>query len=600
MGHADSLHKGGQVATANTVGTSVSTDAVNPDAIADRTTVGVFFRQAARFGDRPLVHYRAAEPSWNVATWADMKRWVLAVASALVDAGVKAGDAVIVISENRVEWIYCDVAIQSVGAITVPIYPSSPPELAQKIASDSGAVLAIASGDKLAAKLVPTARLRRVARIDADVAQWVKQEPQRLAEIRSRLEAIKPDDVCTIVYTSGTTGEPKGAELAHRNLVDISRAILEVFPLGPDDSTLSFLPFSHVFERINGVFIGMMFGGQAWISRGTDHLAEELGEVKPTVMNSVPRVYEKMYGAVMARVREAPAVRRALFRWAIRVGTQYAHTATPSPWLRWQHDLADRLVLAALRRRLTGGRLRFFISGGAALAREIEEFFWAIGVPILNGWGMTEVSSGASSNTLAVHRFLTVGKPFPGVELKIAEDGEILIKSPGNMVGYHNNPAATAEMIKEGWVYSGDIGEIDPDGFLRITDRKKALFKTAVGKYVAPQPLEFELMRDHLVERAVVVGDGKPYVTALIVPDWDAARKEGLDESGLRAHIQKVVDGANATRGNWEAIQYFELLPRDFSEAEGELSLKLDVKRRVVQEHYKQQIESMYERKKPP
>jgi len=528
-----------------------------------------------------------------------MKRWVLAVASALVDAGVKAGDAVIVISENRVEWIYCDIAIQSVGAITVPIYPSSPPELAQKIASDSGAVLAIASGDKLAAKLVPTARLRRVARIDADVAQWVKQEPQRLAEIHSRLEAIKPDDVCTIVYTSGTTGEPKGAELAHRNLVDISRAILEVFPLGPDDSTLSFLPFSHVFERINGVFIGMMFGGQAWISRGTDHLAEELGEVKPTVMNSVPRVYEKMYGAVMARVREAPAVRRALFHWAIRVGTQFAHTTTPSPWLRWQHDLADRLVLAALRRRLTGGRLRFFISGGAALAREIEEFFWAIGVPILNGWGMTEVSSGASSNTLAAHRFLTVGKPFPGVELKIAEDGEILIKSPGNMVGYHNNPAATAEMIKEGWVHSGDIGEVDPDGFLRITDRKKALFKTAVGKYVAPQPLEFELMRDHLIERAVVVGDGKPYVTALIVPNWDAARKEGLDESALRAHIQKVVDGANATRGNWEAIQYFELLPRDFSEAEGELSLKLDVKRRVVQEHYKQQIESMYERKKP-
>jgi long-chain acyl-CoA synthetase len=506
---------------------------------------------------------------------------------------------VVLISENRVEWIYCDVAIQSVGAITVPIYPSSPPELAQKIASDSGAVLAIASGDKLAGKLVTTSQLRRIARIDTDVAEWVKQEPQRLVEVRSRLESIQPDDLCTIVYTSGTTGEPKGAELAHRNLVDISRAVLEVFPLSADDSTLSFLPFSHVFERINGLFIGMMFGGQAWISRGTDHLAEELGEARPTVMNSVPRVYEKMYGAVMARVREAPAVRRALFNWAVRVGTSFTHAAQPSPWLRWQHQLADRLVLAALRRRLTGGHLRFFISGGAALAREIEEFFWAIGVPILNGWGMTEVSSGASSNTLAAHRFLTVGKPFPGVELKIAEDGEILIKSPGNMVGYHNNPAATAEMIKDGWVYSGDIGEIDADGFLRITDRKKSLFKTAVGKYVAPQPLEFDLMRDHLIERAVVVGEGKPYVTALIVPDWDAARKEGLDENALRAHIQKVVDGANASRGNWEAIQYFELLPRDFSEAEGELSLKLDIKRKVIQEHYMQQIESMYERKKP-
>ncbi len=571
---------------------------MNPDAIADGTTVGVFFRQAARFGDRPLVHYRASEPSWKVATWADMKRSVLAVASALVEAGVKAGDSVVLISENRVEWIYCDIAIQSVGAITVPIYPSSPPELAQKIASDSGAVLAIASGEKLAGKLVTTASLQRVARIDTDVAQWVTQEPQRVVEVRSRLEAIKPDDVCTIVYTSGTTGEPKGAELAHRNLVDISRAILKVFPLSPDDSTLSFLPFSHVFERINGLFIGMLFGGQAWISRGTDHLAEELGEVQPTVMNSVPRVYEKMHAAVMARVREAPAVRRVLFSWAVGVGTRFAHESNPGPMLRWQHQVADRLVLAALRRRLTGGRLRFFISGGAALAREIEEFFWAIGVPILNGWGMTEVSSGACSNTLSAHRFLTVGKPFPGVELKIAADGEILVKSPGNMIGYHNNPAATAEMIKDGWVYSGDIGELDPDGFLRITDRKKALFKTAVGKYVAPQPLEFELMRDHLIERAVVVGEGKPYVTALIVPDWDAARKEGLDENGLRANIQKAVDAANAGHGNWEAIQYFELLPHDFSEADGELSLKLDVKRKVVQEHYKQQIELMYESKR--
>jgi len=571
---------------------------VNPDAIADGTTVGVFFRQAARFGDRPLVHYHASEPSWKVATWADMKRSVLAVASALVEAGVKAGDSVVLISENRVEWIYCDIAIQSVGAITVPIYPSSPPELAQKIASDSGAVLAIASGEKLAGKLVTTASLQRVARIDTDVAQWVTQEPQRVVEVRSRLEAIKPDDVCTIVYTSGTTGEPKGAELAHRNLVDISRAILKVFPLSPDDSTLSFLPFSHVFERINGLFIGMLFGGQAWISRGTDHLAEELGEVQPTVMNSVPRVYEKMHAAVMARVREAPAVRRVLFSWAVGVGTRFAHESNPGPMLRWQHQVADRLVLAALRRRLTGGRLRFFISGGAALAREIEEFFWAIGVPILNGWGMTEVSSGACSNTLSAHRFLTVGKPFPGVELKIAADGEILVKSPGNMIGYHNNPAATAEMIKDGWVYSGDIGELDPDGFLRITDRKKALFKTAVGKYVAPQPLEFELMRDHLIERAVVVGEGKPYVTALIVPDWDAARKEGLDENGLRANIQKAVDAANAGHGNWEAIQYFELLPHDFSEADGELSLKLDVKRKVVQEHYKQQIELMYESKR--
>ncbi|HSS94416.1 MAG TPA: long-chain fatty acid--CoA ligase [Candidatus Dormibacteraeota bacterium] len=578
------------------VGTPVSTEDVNPDAIADRTTVGVFFRQAARFGDRPLVHHRSGDQPWQVATWADMKRMALAVASALVEAGIKPRDTVVLMSENRVEWLYCDFAIQSVGAITVPIYPSSPPELAQKIASDCGAVLAIASGEHLANKLSTHDTLRSIVRMDVEVTQWVSRPPASLGEINARLEKISPDDLCTIVYTSGTTGEPKGAELAHRCLVDISRAILKVFPLSTDDSTVSFLPYAHVFERINGIFIGLLFGGQTWISRGTDHLARELGEVQPTVMNSVPRVYEKMHSAVMARVREAPAVRRALFHWAVDVGTRFAHEPSPGALLRWQHMLADRLVLSPLRKRLTGGRLRFFISGGAALAQEIEEFFWAIGVPILNGWGMTEVSSGACSNTLAAHRFLSVGKPFPGVELKIAEDGEILVKSPGNMLGYHNNPAATAEMLRDGWIYTGDIGQIDGDGFLKITDRKKALFKTAVGKYVAPQPLEFELMRDHLVERAVVVGEGKPFVTALVVPDWDAARKEGLDESGLRAHVQKLVDVVNATRGNWEQIQYFTLLPEDFSEAKGELSLKLDVKRKVVQDHYRSEIESMYAR----
>jgi len=581
-----------------TVGTSVSTDDVNPDAIADRTTVGVFFRQAARFGDRPLVHYRTGNSGWNVATWADVKRSALAVASALVEAGIKRGDSVVVISENRVEWLYCDFAIQSVGAVTVPIYPSSPPQLAQTIAADSGAVLAIASGEQMAGKLAIKGPLQRIARMDVEVAQWVTQPPAHLREVIARLEKIQPDEVCTIVYTSGTTGEPKGAELAHRGLVDISRAILKVFPLSTDDSTLSFLPYSHVFERINGIFIGLLFGGQTWISRGTEHLAEELGEVKPTVMNSVPRVYEKMHAAVMARVREAPAIRRALFTWALGVGTKFIQVRNPGMLLRWQHRLADRLVLAPLRLRLTGGRLRFFVSGGAALAREIEEFFWAIGVPILNGWGMTEVSSGATSNTLAEHRFLTVGKPFPGVQIKIADDGEILINSPGNMVGYHNKPEATAEMLRDGWIYSGDIGEIDADGFLKITDRKKSLFKTAVGKYVAPQPLEFELMRDHLIERAVVIGEGRPFVTALLVPDWDAARKEGLDEAGLKAHVQKVVDEANSRVGNWERIQYFTLLPEDFSEAKGELSLKLDVKRKVVQDHYQAQIEDMYSRKK--
>jgi len=436
--------------------------------------------------------------------------------------------------------------------------------------------------------------------MEKEVAAWVAQPARQMSVINARVASIKPDDVCTIVYTSGTTGDPKGAELAHRNLVDITRAVLKVHPLSESDSTLSFLPYAHVFERINSIFTGIMFGGQTWISRGLEHLSEELGEVQPTILCSVPRMYEKMNAAVMARVSEASAPRQAMFRWAIRVGSRYAHESTRGPLLNAQRVIADRLVLASLRRRLTGGRLRFFISGGAGLAREIEEFFWAIGVPILNGWGMTETSSGACSNTLHEHRFLTVGKPFPGVELKIAHDGEILVKSPGNMLGYHKNPVATAEILKDGWIYTGDIGELDADGFLKITDRKKSLFKTAGGKYIAPLQLEFALARDPLIIRSVAIGEGRPYVTALIVPDRDGAARQRLDDAGLKAHIQKTVDDVNAHLGSWERIKYFTLLPADFTEASGELSLKLDVKRKVVAQHYNDQIEEMYTGKTKP
>jgi long-chain acyl-CoA synthetase len=529
-----------------------------------------------------------------------MQRHVVAVASGLVESGVKVGDHVILMSENRLEWLYCDLAIQATGAITVPIYPNVSSEIAQKIAIDCEATMAIVSDATKAETLGKAGQLRTIAFIDREVAQWVAETPRLLSEISSRLARIQPDDVCTIVYTSGTTGDPKGAELAHRNLVDICRAILKVHPLSEADSTLSFLPYSHVFERINGTFVGLMFGGQTWISRGLDHLTDELAEVQPTILCSVPRMYEKMHAAVMARVREASALRQALFRWAIGVGTRYAHESNRGPLLSAEHRLADRLVLAPLRRRLTGGRLRFFISGGAALAQEIEEFFWAIGVPILNGWGLTETSSGACSNTLHEHRFLTVGKPFPGVELKIAEDGEILVKSPGNMLGYHKNPATTAEMLKDGWIYSGDIGEIDGNGFLKITDRKKSIFKTAGGKYVAPVQLEFALKRDPLIARAVAIGEGRPYVTALVVPDRAAATKQGLDEAALNAHIQKTVDEVNSHLGNWETIKYFTLLPEDFTEQTGELSLKMDVKRKVVAQHYQDQIESMYAGKSKP
>ena len=576
---------------------------LNPDAIADRTTVGVLFRQAARYLERPLIHFPDGQ-AWSVVTWADLRRCTLAVASALVEAGVKAGDHVVLIGPNSLEWLYCDFGIQAAGAISVPIYSGTVPEVVQTIAADCDAVLAIASDSKMASKLTQSETLRTIVTMDSEVVRWLAEPVRRLGDVIERLEAITPDDVCTIVYTSGTTGDPKGAELAHRNLVDVTRAVIKVHPLTEADFTLSWLPYSHVFERINGTFTVLMFGGQMWLS-GVDRLAADLAEVQPTILLSVPRVYEKMHSRVMELVHEASGVRRALFNWAIRVGTRFSHESSPGPILQAEHTLAGRLVLGPLRRRLVGGRLRFFISGGAALAREIEEFFWAIGVPILNGWGMTETSSGACSNTLTQHRFLTVGKPFPGIELKLEKDGEILVLSPGNMLGYHKNPTATAETIDRGWVRTGDIGEIDGDGFLKITDRKKDLIKTAGGKYVAPQQLEFEIQRDELVEQAVVIGESRPYVTALIVPDWAAVTKripgrpgDLVNDERVIALFERAVDAVNRRVGSWEAIKYFTLLPRTFSEEAGEITSTLKIKRKVVAQKYADQIDSMYAGKK--
>ena len=578
---------------------------LDPAAVSERTTAGVFFRQAARYGDRPWLHHHDGS-GWRPHSWSETQQLVLALAAGLLRAGVQSRDHVLLISENRLEWPLADLAIQSIGAVTVPVYPNSPAPMAQTIAANSEAVLAVASDERQAAKLPPVGKLRSVVLIDHEVQQWLAAPPapEELEEIERRLGALRPDDVATVIYTSGTTGEPKGVELAHRSFVDTARSVLQVFPLGESDLALSWLPLSHVFERTS-LFICLLMGSQTYLSRGIDRLTADITEVRPTLMTSVPRVFEKMQAAVMEKVAAAPIHRRALFSWAMGVGSRFAHAEQPGPLLRAQHRLAERLVLGPLRERLVGGRLRMFVSGGAALAQDVEDFFWSMGVSVLQGWGMTETCSGATSNTPRAHRFRSVGRPFPGVELKIAEDGEILVRGPGNMLGYHHNPEATAEVLKDGWLYTGDIGEIDADGFLRITDRKKDLFKTAGGKYIAPQMLEFQLQQDLLIERAVVVGEGRPYVVALIVPDWEQVRKQVAGEpqqlcsdERVNALIQAAVDRVNAGLGSWETIKYFTVLPEDFREDRGELSLKLSVKRRAVQEHFAEQIEAMYRHRK--
>jgi long-chain acyl-CoA synthetase len=574
---------------------------MDPQLLGERTTIGLFFRQAARHSDRTVVRYHDGN-GWRGASWSRMADLTLRVAARLVREGVHAGDRVAIMAENRVEWLYCDLAIQAAGAVTVPIYPSTPARTAQVIVDDAGIAVAFVD-DELRDRL----RVERMVAFDADLPAWVAEpvDPELLAEVESRAAAVKPDDLATLVYTSGTTGLPKGVMLPHRTFVDMARSCLEVFDLGPEDEALSFLPYSHVFERINGVFVGLAAGASAWISRGIPKLVDDLQECRPTVMVSVPRVYEKMHQQVMAVVREQPAHRRAIFRWAIAQGRRRMR-GQPAPL----YGLADRVVLASIRQRLTGGRLRFFVSGGAPLSAEIESFFWAIGVKILNGWGMTETASGATSNTEGRHEFETVGPALPGVEIRIAGDGEILVRSPGNMVGYYNNPEATAETLDDGWVRTGDIGELDGAGFLRITDRKKELLKTAGGKFVAPAPMETRLMQDPAIERAIVIGDELPYVTALIVPDWQTLQAVHgvtgspdalVDDERARAVVQRAIDELNRDLGSWESIKYFTLLAHDFSEESGELTPTLKVKRRIVQERYRDPIESMYKGKvRPP
>jgi long-chain acyl-CoA synthetase len=571
---------------------------VDSKRISERTVPGVFFRQAERLGRATLFRHHQPD-GWAELSWTEVADQVRRLGANLVEAGVAPGDRVLLMSENRVEWLLCDLAIMTAGAVTVPVYSSTTARVAQQIVDNSQARLAIVSGEPIANRL----HVERIVRMDTDLPGWLDREPGSAAfeQLEARAAALTPDEMATVVYTSGTTGEPKGVMLAHRNLVDMARSCLEVFDIGRDDSALSFLPYSHVLERINSILVLLTAGGSAWLSRGVEHLAEDIHQCRPTVIVAVPRVYEKMHQRVMEQVGKASPRRQALFRWALRQGRRRS-TGQTAPL----YPLADRLVLSKLRERLTGGRLRFFVSGGAPLGREVEEFFWSFGVPIYNGWGMTETSSGATSNNPRRHRFETVGTPLPGVQLRIAGDGEVLVDSPGNMLGYFRNEAATAEVLADGWIHTGDIGELDADGFLRITDRKKDLIKTAGGKFVAPQQLEARLQQEPIIERAVVLGDERPYAVALIVPDWSAMRRQlGLDgqpeslleDERARAAIQRPVDALNEDLDSWERIIQFRLLPHDFSESTGELTPTLKVKRRAVQERYREQIEDMYSRK---
>jgi long-chain acyl-CoA synthetase len=585
--------------------------------VTQQRTIERLWRDAVSAGRTTPAYLVETGDEWLPLSWEEAGRRVEDYANGLLSLGVGKGDAFSLIGVNDVSWSLLDFAIGTIGAIAAPIYANSSAKDAGYILDHSEAVGVLVDDEAQRAKVesvrdeIP--RLQHVltyADLDDLAARgraFAQEHPDALREAR---EAVSEDDLFTYIYTSGTTGPPKGCMISHRNYYAMV-AVVDDLPsfTGPGDTMLLYLPLAHNFGRLmhlSGAYVGYAIAFLADPLRA----ATALPAVKPTVFPSVPRVYEKIHSAVVAKFDTATGVRRKLIDWALDVGhrvSRLQQDGKPVPrGLRLQHRLADRLVYAKVKERL-GGRLRLAISGGAPLSDEIAQFFHAIDILLVEGYGLTECTTAASTNTHEAYRFGTVGRPLPGTEIKVAADGELLIRSETIFQGYYKDPEATAEVLDpDGWLRTGDIGEIDADGFIRITDRKKDLIVTAGGKNVAPQNLENDLKTSKYISQALVVGDRQPYIAALItldpeaVPAWAAERGLPTDlaelsrTDELHELIQGVVDEVNAERSRYEQIKRFTILPRDFTMEHDELTPTLKLKRRVVVNHFTAELDELY------
>jgi long-chain acyl-CoA synthetase len=556
-----------------------------------------------------------------------MAERVRRVGLGLRSLGLARGDRVAILSENRPEWALADFGCLTTGIINVPIYPTLPAEQMLGVLRDSGAVAIFVSTMEQAAKIAKIRKdlphLRHVIGFGAEPAAGVDvtlatletkgaatDSPQSVARYREEALAVAPDDVATVIYTSGTTGEPKGVMLTHDNIYSNVAAVIDVIPFGPEDVTLSFLPLSHVFERMAGHFTMFAAGVTIAYAESIDTIAQNMTEVCPTLAVSVPRVYEKIYARVLENALASGAIKKRIFFWARSVGERWADVMlsgrTPSALLAARYHLATKLVFSKLQARV-GGRMRFFVSGGAPLAPEINKFFYAAGLTILEGYGLTETSPVISCNRPGAFRIGTVGKPVKGVEIMIAGDGEILTRGPHVMKGYYNKPKETREAIdEEGWFHTGDIGVLE-DGFLRITDRKKEIIVTAGGKNIAPQPIENQIKANKYVSQVVMIGDKRRFPVVLVVPNFEQLekwaklknllwtdRRQLLAHPLVKAKMEKEVLSKLSGVASFETPKKVALLEHDFSIDSGELTPTLKVKRRVIDQRYKAMIDALY------
>lgn len=602
-----------------------------PVAVSDvprgaRSVVGLL---DARARERPgacaaRVH---AGGGWTDVSWGELARRVRAASDGLVAAGLRAGDRVAVLSETRLEAVVADLAVLAAGGVTVPIYPSELARRCGELLALSGAAWAFHDGDAQAAKLrevrpgLPALReaFRLVGapadgeRTLADLAR-AGEAAARPGAYEARAAALGPGDVACLVFTSGTTGRPKAVVLTHDNFLYCAAAFGRVGVMTEGQVGLMFLPLAHVMGKmVVSTWLGA--GATLAFARAIDTVLEDAAATRPTAMAAPPRLFEKAYGAAVAKGRAEPGAKGWLFRTALEGFEAWSAAADAGrAGGGWKLALGRALVFPKVARAVSdrfGGRMRFLVSGSAPLSTKVSRFFSLLGLPILQGYGLTE-STGCGCATPPDRLHVgTVGPPLPGGEVRIAPDGEILLRNPGVMRGYWDDPAATAEALRDGWLRTGDVGELDPDGCLRITDRKKELIKTSGGKFVAPQAIESALRSDPLVANALVHGDGRNYVTALVTLAEDAVRRwaeaEGhalaaplAEDPRVRARIQAAVDGVNADLPRYATVKRFAIVPGDFSQAGGELTPTLKLRRRFCAEKYAAVLDALYEGPPPP
>jgi long-chain acyl-CoA synthetase len=588
------------------------------------STLSRLFLNTCRVYPKPALFLVKAEGSYAPISTAEVETRVRELSLGFRELGLRPGDKAVILGENRPEWVMTDLAILCAGGVTVPIYTSLLPEHIKYIINDSDAEIVVCSNRELWLKIEAVRndlpRVRHFVMIDEEEPAGiltlgeVRGKGKRAAEADPGLFErnaliVQPSDLASIIYTSGTTGPPKGVMLSHANFVSNIKAVGLVVSFLSTDTALSFLPLSHVLER-TATFVFLYHGATIAYAESVETVSENLLEVRPTIMISVPRLFEKMYARVMEMVLKMPAPKRALFFWALSVGRRHAAKIIGkqrvSGALALKNKLAGRLVFSKIQAR-TGGRLRYFICGGAPLAADIAEFFYAMGLVIFPGYGLTETSPVLTGNSFEAYRFGSAGRAIPGVELTIAPDGEILARGPNVMQGYHKREAETREAMEGGWFHTGDIGHLDPDGFLFITDRKKDLIVTAGGKNVAPQPIESILGLNPYIASAVVVGERRRFISALVVPDFgkleEYAKANGVpfrDRAEL-CRRQDVVDFmlAEVNRStpdlaSYERVKKIALLEREFDIESGEITPTLKVRRAIVEEKYKDLIDSLY------